>query len=74
MTAQTGSELDVLRAKAQEVHRALQGRINRVSDDAIDLILRKARSHYAWTGKPIPDGLLEEIYDITISGATSMNT
>ena len=74
MTAPTGSELDVLRAKAQEDHRALRGRIDRLSDDAIDLILREARSHYAWTDKPIPDGLLEEIFDITINGATSMNT
>ena len=74
MTAPTGSELDVLRARAQEDHRALRGRIDRLSDDAIDLILREARSHYAWTDKPIPDGLLEEIFDITINGATSMNT
>jgi 3-hydroxypropanoate dehydrogenase len=74
MTAPTGSDLDVLRAKAQEDHRALRGRIDRLSGDAIDLILRDARSHYAWTDKPIPDGLLEEIYDITINGATSMNT
>ena len=38
------------------------------------LILRDARSHYAWTDKPIPDGMLEELYDITINGPTSMNT
>ncbi|MCI2400503.1 malonic semialdehyde reductase [Aliiroseovarius subalbicans] len=74
MNAPTGQELAGLRAKAQEDHRALRGRLNRLSDDAIDLILRGARSHYAWTDKPIPDGLLEEIYDITINGATSMNT
>jgi len=74
MNAPTGAELDALRAKAQEDHRALRSRIDRLSDDAIDLILRDARSHYAWTDKPIPDGLLEEIYDITINGATSMNT
>ncbi|WP_299351549.1 malonic semialdehyde reductase [uncultured Shimia sp.] len=74
MNAPTGAELDALRAKAQQDHRDLRGRISRLSDDAIDLILRDARSHYAWTDKPIPDGLLEEIYDITINGATSMNT
>jgi 3-hydroxypropanoate dehydrogenase len=45
-----------------------------LSDDAIDLILREARSHYAWTDRPIPDSLLRELYDITISGPTSMNT
>lgn len=74
MNAPTGAELDALRAKAQSDHRELRSRIGRLSDDAIDLILRDARSHYAWTDKPIPDGLLEEIYDITINGATSMNT
>ncbi|MEP1964353.1 malonic semialdehyde reductase [Tateyamaria sp.] len=74
MSAPTGTELETLRAKAQEDHRALRKRIGRLSDDAIDLILRDARSHYAWTDKPIPEGMLEEIYDITINGATSMNT
>ena len=74
MNAPTGKELEVLRAKAQQDHRDLRARIGRLSDDAIDLILRDARSHYAWTDKPIPDGLLEELYDITINGPTSMNT
>ncbi|WP_270725890.1 malonic semialdehyde reductase [Shimia sp. Alg240-R146] len=74
MNAPTGAKLDALRAQAQQEHRDLRGRIGRLSGDAIDLILRQARSHYAWTDKPIPDGLLEEIYDITINGATSMNT
>lgn len=74
MNAPTGTELDALRAKAQEDHRDLRARIGRLSDDAIDLILRDARSHYKWTDKPVPDGLLEEIFEITINGATSMNT
>jgi len=74
MNAPTGAELSALRAKAQQDHRDLRQRIDRLSGDAIDLILRDARSHYAWTDKPIPEGLLEEIYDITINGATSMNT
>ena len=74
MNAPTGTELDAVRAKAQENHRELRARIGRLSDDAIDLILRDARSHYKWTNKPIPDGLLEEIFEITINGATSMNT
>lgn len=74
MNAPTGSELDALRAQAQADHRALRGRISRLDDNSIDLVLRDARSHYAWTDKPIPDGMLEEIYDITINGPTSMNT
>ncbi|MFA8440806.1 malonic semialdehyde reductase [Yoonia sp.] len=74
MNAPTGKELDALRAKAQEDHRALRGRIDRLSDDAIDLILRDARSHYAWTDRPIADDLLHELYEIMINGPTSMNT
>lgn len=74
MNAPTGKALEEARAKAQEDHRSLRGRIDRLSDDAIDLILRDARSHYAWTDKPIPDGMLEDLYDITINGPTSMNT
>lgn len=74
MNAPTGPELSALRKKAQDDHRALRGRISHLSDDAIDLILRDARSHYAWQDKPIPDGLLEEIFDIAINGPTSMNT
>jgi 3-hydroxypropanoate dehydrogenase len=74
MNAPAGKELEALRAKAQQDHRDLRARIGRLSGDAIDLILREARSHYAWKDKPIPDGLLEEIYEITINGATSMNS
>ena len=61
MNAPTGAELDALRAKAQQDYRDLRDRITRLSDDAIDLILRKARSHYAWTDEPVPDAVLEEI-------------
>ena len=74
MSAPPGHELSAMREKAQQGHRDLRARIDRLSDDAIDLILRDARSHYAWTDKPVPDAVLEEIYDIAINGATSMNT
>ncbi|MCC1494316.1 malonic semialdehyde reductase [Cognatishimia sp. F0-27] len=70
----TNDDPEALRAKAQQDHRDLRGRIDRLSDEAIDLILRGARSHYAWTDKPVDHSLLEEIYEITINGATSMNT
>ncbi len=62
------------RMAAQDAVRALRGRIDTLGDDAIDLILRDARSHYAWTDRPVSDELLRSIYEITISGPTSMNT
>ncbi|MDA9207287.1 malonic semialdehyde reductase [Octadecabacter sp.] len=74
MSAPTGAELAALRSKAQQDHRDLRARKARLDADSIDLILRDARSHYAWTDTPIPDGVLEEIYDITVNGPTSMNT
>lgn len=74
MNTHAETELEPQRVKAQSDHRELRSRIGRLSDDAIDLILRGARSHYAWTDRPIADGLLEEIFEITINGPTSMNT
>ena len=74
MTTAADTDLNALRAEAQQKHRDLRDRIGRLSDDAIDLILRDARSHYAWSDKPVSDALLEDLYDITINGPTSMNT
>lgn len=54
--------------------RGLRKRISRLSPDALDLILTGARSHYAWSDRPVPDALLHEIFDITIQGPTSMNS
>ncbi len=74
MDALTGEALATARAEAQAAFRDLKARKPRLDDAAIDLILRDARSHYAWTDKPVPEELLREIYEITIAGPTSMNT
>ena len=74
MTALTGEALEKARAKAQAGVRDLRSKISRLDDTSIDLILRDARSHYAWTDKPVPRDLLEAIYDIMIAGPTSMNS
>jgi len=63
-----------IRAAAQNDIRALRARIDKLDDAAIDLILDQARSHYAWTDRPVDDALLHRIYDITANGPTSMNT
>ncbi|WP_417254709.1 malonic semialdehyde reductase [Celeribacter sp.] len=63
-----------IRASAQARVRAVRAACEKLDDAAIDLILRDARSHYAWTDKPVSDELLHEIFEITISGPTSMNT
>lgn len=72
--ALSGEELEQARAKAQEDYRSLKARKERLDDDSIDVILRGARSHYAWKSDPVPESLLHTLYEITAAGATSMNT
>ncbi|MGI9368632.1 MAG: malonic semialdehyde reductase [Ruegeria sp.] len=71
---QDGSHIDDPHQKAQHAVRALRNRVGRLDDDAIDLILRDARSHYAWTDRPVSEETLRALYEITINGPTSMNT
>lgn len=66
--------LDIRRARAQDAVRSLRDRLDRLDDDAIDLILRDARSHYAWTDRPVSEEMLRTLFEITIAGPTSMNS
>ncbi|WP_419914098.1 malonic semialdehyde reductase [Hoeflea sp.] len=72
--APTGEHLEKLRSEAQDHVRQLRQRINRLGHDEISLILSGARSHYAWTDRPVTDETLRELYDIVKMGATSMNS
>ena len=63
-----------LRQRAQDAVRDLRARKPHLDDDSVDVILRDARSHYAWTDKPVSDEMLKTLFDITIQGPTSMNT
>ncbi|MGJ8611132.1 MAG: malonic semialdehyde reductase [Octadecabacter sp.] len=71
---ENATSLDDLRRGAQDDVRALRKDITSLSDKEIGLILSEARSHYAWTDKPVGDDLLHKIFDITKMGPTSMNT
>ena len=71
---ENGVSLEGLRAAAQDDVRALRNEITTLSDAQIGLILTQARSHYAWTDKPVSDDLLHQIFDIMKMGPTSMNT
>lgn len=66
--------MEAMRLQAQEAVRALRNSKPALDDPSIDMILREARSHYAWTEKPVSDEMLKTLFDITISGPTSMNT
>ncbi len=73
MNAPTGAELELARAQAQTAVRELRQRKPVLDKDSIDVILNDARSHYAWTDKPVSKALLHELYEIVSNGATSMN-
>ena len=59
---------------AQASVRALRTLRPTLDDLSIDVILRGARSHYAWTDRPVSDDTLQDLYAITAAGPTSMNT
>jgi 3-hydroxypropanoate dehydrogenase len=47
--------------------------MSKVSDEGLDLIFRKARTHTHWLDKPVDDELLRQIYDLARMGPTSAN-
>jgi len=47
--------------------------MRQLSDDALDLIFRHARTHRAWLSKPVPDELLRQVYALAKWGPTSGN-
>ncbi len=47
--------------------------ITPLSDDALDILFRKARTHNVWLDKPVSDHLLRELYDLMKYGPTSAN-
>jgi 3-hydroxypropanoate dehydrogenase len=44
-----------------------------LSEDALDLLFRGARTHRAWLDKPVSDEMLRRIYDLMKWGPTSQN-
>ena len=48
--------------------------IQQLSDDALDLLFRKARTHHAWLPEPVYDDQLRQLYDFMKWGPTSANS
>ncbi|HEX8894993.1 MAG TPA: malonic semialdehyde reductase [Terriglobales bacterium] len=46
----------------------------KVSDDALDLLFREARTYNEWLPKPVPDELLRQLYATPKWEPTSANT
>jgi 3-hydroxypropanoate dehydrogenase len=59
--------------QAQQIVEDLRQRITSVDDNALDLLFKDARSHNAWTDKPVSDEQLRNLYELTQSCATSGN-
>lgn len=68
------ASLEALRTAAREDVRALRQRVSRLDDAALDLILRGARSHYAWSDRPVSEAQIRKLYEIVKMGPTSMNS
>lgn len=60
-------------ASVSNAQASLRGRILRLDDSALDLILRTARTHKAWQPRPVSDGDLRRLYEIFKLGPTSIN-
>lgn len=44
-----------------------------VDGKSLDILFRNARTHSAWLDKPVPNSLLEQVYDLAKMGPTSAN-
>src|SRR5438874_803401 len=44
-----------------------------LNDEALDQLFRKARTHNAWSDRPVDDELLHRLYDLMKWGPTSAN-
>lgn len=45
-----------------------------LTDEALDILFRQARSHNAWQDKPVSDDLLKQLYGLMKMGPTSANS
>ena len=44
-----------------------------LSNEALDQLFRKARTHSAWLDRPVSDALLRQVYELACLGPTSAN-
>jgi 3-hydroxypropanoate dehydrogenase len=60
------------RFQLKNVHMTLA--TSRLTDDALDLIFRKARTQNGWQDRPVTDAQLQELYELMKWGPTTMNS
>ncbi len=47
---------------------------NKMTEEALDVLFRKARTHSAWLDKPVTDAMIRQIYELMKWGPTSANS
>ena len=43
----------------------------RIDNGSLDALFREARTHHVWLHRPVPNDLLQELYELTKMGPTS---
>jgi 3-hydroxypropanoate dehydrogenase len=66
--------LEEKKARAQQNIRDLRSKISSLDEASIELIIGKARTHYAWQDKTVSDDLIKRIYEIVAQGSTHFNS
>ncbi len=67
------NNLDEQRAEAWAAIRSLRAKIGRLDEDSLRLLFTEARSHYAWTNRPVTDDDIRRLYEAFKYGPTSAN-
>lgn len=65
--------MDVQDSNPQQAIEAIRARISHLDEASLDLLFRQARTHNGWTDRPIPDALLQQLFDLVKMGPTSAN-
>jgi 3-hydroxypropanoate dehydrogenase len=66
--------LEEKKAKAQQDIRDLRSKINSLDENSIDLIIGKARTHYAWQNREVSDEMVKKLYETVAQGSTHFNS
>jgi 3-hydroxypropanoate dehydrogenase len=69
----TDAQMTPEREAAQREVREMRARLTELGEDGLDLLFRKARSHYAWSDRPVPQAVLERLYATIRAMPTSGN-
>jgi 3-hydroxypropanoate dehydrogenase len=65
--------VNIAQELAPKAIEAVRARIQRLDSNALDLILREARTHYRWRDVDVTDEMLRQLYELMKMGPTSAN-